>query len=370
MGLMRLISPHRAEIQDIVSQAVGPSGYATVSVLPSATIVHVLLIAFYISVFLLVRELTWRRRQSPWATAAPLLLVAFGEAALGWIHYISAAGASPASGTFINRNHFAGMLEMSLPFAVMYAAAALVRDRGSGPLPTASALRASLGMGLATVILMGIVFSFSRSGFSAALAGILAMVALGGGRSLSPQARKAAVVLILTAVVAAFFLLPPDAFIRRFADISSLEEVRSQDRFELWSETWNLVKDYPLVGCGLGAYRTAFLEFKITMPMVLDDHPHNDYLQCLAEMGILGALIVAIVAVGFVRSALVARIRHQNSEGRCLAIACFGAMFSIALHSITDFNLYLPANAMLLAWVAGIASGLEAASKFDRVREV
>jgi hypothetical protein len=43
-------------------------------------------------------------------------------------------------------------------------------------------------------------------------------------------------------------------------------------------------------------------------------------------------------------------------------------MFSIALHSITDFNLYLPANAMLLAWVAGIASGLEASSRSNVAR--
>ncbi len=367
LGLMRLISPNRAEVHDLVSQAVGPSDYAAVSLLPSATFVHVLLIAFYISVFLLVRESTWRARESSWAAAAPLLLVAFGEAALGWMHYISVAGATPASGTFVNRNHFAGMLEMSLPFAVMYAAAAVAGGRRRDFLTVPAALRASLGLGLATVILMGIVFSFSRSGFAATLAGLLAMAALGGGRALSPSAKAAAAVLVVAAIAAAFFLLSPDALIRRFADAASLEELRSQDRLQLWSETWNLVKAYPLVGCGLGAYRVAFLEFKVTMPMVLDDHPHNDYLQCLAEMGIVGSLLVGLVVIGFVRNALTAATRHQNPQTRCLAIACFGAMFSIALHSITDFNLYLPANAMLLAWVAGIASGLEASSQWQRV---
>ena len=360
LALIRLISPHRAEVHEMVSQAVQQPAFTSISVLSSATIVYVLQIAFYASVFLLVRELTWRSSGHPWVMVAPVLLVAAGEAMLGWAHYIAAAGAAPASGTFINRNHFAGMLEMSLPFAVMYGLAALRGHRNRVELSTRAALSASLGFGLAMLILMGIVFSFSRSGFSAALAGLLAMAGLGGGQNLSPQVRKGANALVLLAVAAAFFLLPPDALIQRFADVSSLEEVRSQDRLELWSETWELVKAYPLVGCGLGAYRAAFLEFKVTTPMVTDDYAHNDYLQCLAEMGVLGALIVAVLFFGFVRSALIARTRLPTVDGRYLAIACFGAMFSIALHSVTDFNLYIPANAMLFAWIAGVASGLEA----------
>ena len=116
-----------------------------------------------------------------------------------------------------------------------------------------------------------------------------------------------------------------------------------------------MIKAYPVFGCGLGGYETAFSRFKISGVLVTDDFAHNDYLQLLAELGLVGFAIGAALAFSVVRMALRGAVKSSDPEARYFAVACVGALSAIAVHSLADFNLYIPANAMLLAWIAGMA---------------
>src|ERR1019366_343 len=91
--------------------------------------------------------------------------------------------------------------------------------------------------------------------------------------------------------------------------------------------------------------------------LVTDDFAHNDYLQLLAELGLVGFAIGAALAFSVLRMALRRAVKSSDPEARYFAVACVGALSAIALHSLADFNLYIPANAMLLAWIAGMAVG-------------
>jgi O-antigen ligase len=86
------------------------------------------------------------------------------------------------------------------------------------------------------------------------------------------------------------------------------------------------------------------------------DFAHNDYLQVLAEFGLIGFLLLAALLI----RTLVRVFRATLGDGpqRYLAIACGGSLTAILLHSFVDFNLYIPANAMVLAWIAGVAEAL------------
>jgi hypothetical protein len=70
-----------------------------------------------------------------------------------------------------------------------------------------------------------------------------------------------------------------------------------------------------------------------------------------------------------VRIALRSAVKSSDPEARYFAVACLGALSTIALHSLADFNLYIPANAMLLAWIAGMTMAVELRATKMKVRE-
>jgi O-antigen ligase len=170
-------------------------------------------------------------------------------------------------------------------------------------------------------------------------------------------------------VLAAFVFLPPERLIQRFARFVSTDGLNSDGRTGLWAETIPLIKAYPFFGCGLGGYETAFSRFKISGVLVTDDFVHNDYLQLLAELGLVGFVIVAVLAFSVVRIAVSGAVKSSDPEARYYGVACLGALSTIALHSFADFNLYIPANAMLLAWIAGMTMSVELRVAETNVRE-
>ena len=100
------------------------------------------------------------------------------------------------------------------------------------------------------------------------------------------------------------------------------------------------------------------MKFKVSAPLVTDDFAHNDYLQLLAELGVVGFAIGAALAFSVVRTAVRRAVSSPDPRARYFAVACAGALAAILVHSLADFNLYIPANAMLLAWIAGMTAGL------------
>ena len=85
---------------------------------------------------------------------------------------------------------------------------------------------------------------------------------------------------------------------------------------------------------------------------------HNDYLQMVAEIGFVGFAILLVLGVVVVGKALAASSQPVGAEERYLGIACVGSLTAIALHSFVDFNLYIPANALLFVWIAGTTEAL------------
>ena len=338
---LRILSPARAELHEAVGAVTEAGGFAPLSVAPAATFDHLLRIAAYLVVFLLVREAASQAGARVWRAALPVVVVAALEAALGVWQW--RAGVQ-VHGTYVNRNHFAGLLEMALPLAVMYAAASVPKVR-----LTCAALA------VAGLLMVAIINSLSRMGFIAALFGLL----VAGVMALEPGRRRwvnrVALGALAALVVAGFVFLPPDALIGRFAELAATEEIPADTRAQIWRQTLDLIREYPVFGCGLGGYEAAFLKHKRVAPLNAVDYAHNDYLQGLAEMGVAGfAIVAALVGTLMVRAAR--RAAHPRPEQRRLAAACAGALAAMLLHSLVDFNLYIPANAMALAWICGLAA--------------
>jgi O-antigen ligase len=303
----------------------------------------------YIAVFLTIRELAWRFEGRTWVIMLPPVIMAAAEAAAG----VAQAHAGFARGTYVNRNHFAGFLELSLPFAIAYSVMILGR-RGSRPLPLRQALIACLAIATAALIVVGIVDSLSRMGFLASLAALmtLAMFSIRGSR-------RPLVALVTAAVIATAIWLPPDALIRRLTNLSAPGEISTVTRLNIWADTFRLIESYPVFGCGAGAYESAMHRYQTAAPLNTVDYAHNDYLQLLAELGIPGVVILGAGLFALVKKNIRDARRLSNSDARYLSIAALAAIVGILVHSAADFNLYIPANAFAVAWIAGIAARVQ-----------
>jgi O-antigen ligase len=208
-------------------------------------------------------------------------------------------------------------------------------------------------------MLLGIMLSLSRMGFVASLCSLFVAGSLALGVHAQAGRRLATIVLVGAALIAASLYVVPDRLISRFAEVGESPANLEQDaRPRVWKDARALVADYSLVGCGLGAFEQAFSRYRTFLPERAIDTLHNDYLQFLAELGGIGFVVAGSGMTALFISAARAALRNPGPSARYIAIGSCAALVSILIHSFTDYNLYIPANAMLLAWIGGIVSSL------------
>ncbi len=353
LSLLASLSPARAEAARAVPG--DTADWAPLSIVPAETLDSFVLLLGATLVGLVVRGIAIRLSLRGWQVAVPVIIVGAMEGLLGPLQQATHFSPTGGRGTYINHNHYAGLLEMALPLSC---AVAMIGIRRAGRAPDSrllfGACAAAVGAGL---VVAGLISSFSRVGFASAVAG-LSVFLLSATRPTAGQGKRVAAAAVIVLLCGSSFLLLPDGFVERYADVLTVDDFLSEGRVELWRETLHLVSAYPWFGSGLGAYSSAFWEFKRSWPHVTDDHAHSDYLETLAEFGILGMaaalLLIGLVFIGAVRLSG----RGTVEETRLTAAACAGAITAVALHSVADFNLAIPANAILFAWILGLAAGL------------
>lgn len=262
----------------------------------------------------------------------------------GWIFgYVNAAFRS--SGTLINHNHFAGLLEMLIPVAVGCAYISLQRYNA------ARAYTYLLGgafMGLA------LVFSVSRMGIFSFLVTMLALLLLLRLRESSRRVATGLALGLTALVVGGVAWIGFDVIASRYQELIGEEAILREGRLILYRDTIKMITANPS-GVGNGNYQDRFRQFQTFRPELLFDHAHNDYLETMAEWGIVPALAFWTVVL-FVLTAAIRTFLSPVSPERCgILLTCIGAIFSILLHSLTDFNLQIPSNSMLFFVFVGIA---------------
>jgi len=283
-----------------------------------------------------------------------LLFVGVAEAFLGLVQFFVLPGwifgyvntFNQSSGTLINADHYAGLLEMLIPvaFGLSYTA---VRRYGGLARPYVYLLAAAF-MGVA------LVFSISRMGI---LCFVITLCFLGLVLQLRRSQRPLGVGLalgILAFVIAGAVWIGIDAVVERYSDILSKEAVLSEGRLMVFKDTIRMIGAHPF-GIGFGKYQDIFRSFQTFRPDWLFDHAHNDYLETAAEWGLpLAAAFWSFLFFTVIRGVRLF-IAIESPEQRGVLLACSGAMFSILLHSLADFNLQIPSNAMLFFTFAGMS---------------
>lgn len=210
-------------------------------------------------------------------------------------------------------------------------------------------------MGLA-VLILALFFSRSRMGI---VAGLIGMVLVALIRFLRVRQRSVLGMLALLLLLPACYALwiGTDAVISRF-ELLGHAGAMEHDRLPIWRDTLGGIRDFKLIGTGLGTYGSVSVHYQTNLLDSRYEHAHGDYLEFASELGIPAALLVFGGLWALVVLTARAAILLDSREKRVLAAGCAGALAAILLHSITDFNLQIPANALLLCWIAGTAAAL------------
>ncbi|MEQ1885620.1 MAG: O-antigen ligase family protein [Bryobacteraceae bacterium] len=357
-ALVQLVSFRRWQDLDTVRTVVGASreSWMQTSVAPNVTFERLLNVLTGIAAYITAREMgRWWPGAKMWTVTIPVLLAGTVEGILGLLQF------SPGvrvSGSYVNRNHYAGLLEMAYPLAIAWAFSiwsANAHRRHREPMSLRTAIGVSITLGSATIMFFGIAVSQSRMGFLAAVTASATMAILYVAalrRVDGPQGGKSwlAVVAIPLVLVLLFITGPLAA---RFALVPALGT--ADGRMQIARETLRVIMAYPWTGCGLGALEHALYRFRVSLPDVRVDYAHNDYLQVLAELGILGGLLFVALGIWLVRGIYISAT-DIRSKHFFVGIGLIGSLFAIGLHSLVDFNLYIPANGLALAWIAGIGA--------------
>jgi O-antigen ligase len=267
-------------------------------------------------------------------------------------------GGGGVYGPFVNRNHFAQAVELTLPAAVVLLAAGARRFSRGGTARQQAAVM-MLGGGVAAAVgCAAVLRSGSRGGMLfLAMAGVVTLPLWrrpSGTRTL-PWVSILAVVLVVTSILASTQV---PMVKERFGTLLAVEGVEGNTRWDLWTGTWRSWLRAPVVGSGLGAYRHVIgLDKPATGTAVLEQ-AHNDWLEWLATSGLIGFAILVVVVAALVLQLRPGRIRWMRHEYRYPLAAAAFALTATALHEIVGFGLQTPANRYLLAAWVGLVWGL------------
>jgi O-antigen ligase len=351
--------------------------FSSLSIAPYNTRIHLVLLVCCATAFFFARMLgkdrASRRRLVTWLVALGTFEALYGlvQYLTGWqriFGYVKKYNLEEATGTYINRNHFAGFLEMVIPFGValvLYENAKLPRKVMPGRnarikriLGGGKLSRMGLWLLAATVMVAGLFFSLSRMGIIAAVASLAVMAAFSGFQ------RKAGLWVaagIMACGVILVLWMGAGPTVGRFGTISEEYASADESRWSLWKDTARLIGGHPLLGSGLGTFPVAFTRVQSTFLGKFVNHAHNDYLELVSDLGIpAAALFFGSTGALLVRVARKATSSEVSFE-RAMALGCLGSIAAILLHSFTDFNLYIPANALVFSLILGLAASIQPA---------
>ena len=308
------------------------------------TRLELLRLATYCVIFFLLTQL-FRNRPEQEGLAWFLVLFCFGVSLLGIIQHFTAEHQiywmaslnvpNDSFGPFVNRNHFAGFVELTLPAGLAMLIFRGVR-RDLFPLVILLTI-----VPISALILSGSRGGIIGFGFELCVLAILAKV-----QSDEKSSRLAALGILALAAIALIAWVGADKAIERFSEVRNLD-LSVARRASMARAAAEIFRDNPVKGAGLGALAAVYPRYETVYDGNIVEHVHNDYIEALAETGIVGGICgLAFLWLLYREShrSFAAKQAHFSSALHAGAIA---AVSGLLLHSFLDFNLHIPSNALL-----------------------
>ena len=369
-SLVRWLSPaaaaHHAVARRVAGIAADPQ---TLSLQPYLTRLELLKLATYALLFLTIVHHFTSRRQVEWVLRA-LAIGGFLLALFGIVQHLTFNGklywarefnlnASPF-GPYVNRNHFAGYMAMAIPMTLGYAMA-LAAGRRSPRRPPArlrqrvAALDFRAGAGIFAASTMGaaLLFSGSRGGFISFLLSGALFAALTWRRAKRVHAWWVVIVLD-GALGCGLWLGGEELFGRLLTVLRGGGIFGGTGRLWVWADTWAMARHFLVTGVGFGAFSAVFPAHMTRTVNMFYAHTENDYLQLLAETGLIGLGLALALAAILLHRLLAGVLKASDPWAAGIALGAATGVVAVLIHSLGDFNLRIPANAMLFVVIASL----------------
>ncbi|HEY7475483.1 MAG TPA: O-antigen ligase family protein [Vicinamibacterales bacterium] len=264
-------------------------------------------------------------------------------------------------GPFVNRNHFAGWMVMALPLVIGYSCAVMYQSRRPASddwrrwfswFTTVEASRFLLVAFVVVALGMSLALTGSRSGIASFAVATAVFGAFLLTRRAARRARVFAAVYLSVLMVGAVAWAGVDRAVDRFGRATA----DAGGRLSAWSDTLQIVRDFPVAGTGVGTYGRAMLIYQTSGRDVMYAQAHNDYLQIASEGGLLVGIpaVAALVLVVFV-----VRRRLTSGDDDTLTywtrVGAVSGLAGIAAQSIVEFSLQMPGNRVLFVVLLALA---------------
>ena len=270
-------------------------------------------------------------------------------------------------GQFINRNHFALLLEMTLGLTL----GLIMGDKGRQR-------RLIVLLLTGAVLWCALIYSNSRGGIIASFCQFLFLLVLldplrrftgegaeTRGQSFQKFTGGVVVRLFLIACLIGLFAfgvswIGGERVVNNFqlaaTDFSQQEMQNNANtsRKEIWSATWQMFKRHPIAGVGLGGYWIGITKYHHASGEITPQQAHNDYLELMASGGLVGCALVAWLLIIFLKRTRIS-LRSPDSYYRAASLGALTGMFGVVVHSFVDFGLHIAINALLFCTLMVIA---------------
>jgi O-antigen ligase len=369
--LVKVLSPNSYSFREMFSMGLSDSKFISLSVVPAHTLQQGLeIFTYFLLGFLIIKTVVSQLqiRRIFYALIGMGIFQAFyGLFELynknpRILFYKKAYNLDSVCGTFVNRNHLSGYLEMIIPLAIGLIIARIDLFSFAGMKIKEKILQLA-EKGLAVNLLLSfsilgmslaVIFSKSRSGvfvlvFTFILMFEFTVFYFGKQGQQKKWVTKFLKIMFITIIIISLYI-GIGATLERFA----LNKVLKADRVPVWNFTLKIISDFPLVGSGLGTYASVFLAYDNRGRLSIYSHAHNDYLEYLSDLGIIGLLLLLGAVLFIIIKAFSVWRTRGHPEVKGLALGGIVAVINILIHSITDFNLQIPANMLLFTVILSL----------------
>jgi O-antigen ligase len=241
-------------------------------------------------------------------------------------------------GSYVNHAHYAGLMEMLVPFPLVVAMGHLVRGGKRALVVFCAVLMAS------TVFLSG-----SRGGM---IAFVLEMVLFAALTFLQRRNPRVALGLVVGCVLVLFFLV----FLGKGQVLGRLGDLAPGIRLDITSDCLRMFSHRPVLGWGLGNFPTVYPSYRSFYTNLFVNEAHNDYAQLLVETGLLGFGLMLWFLIRLYQYGLPTSRRWEFKWDGAVSLAALLGCTGLLLHSFVDFNLQIPSNAALFYVLCGLAA--------------